>query len=43
MKQSGHQPSTPYGITTGTLKYLSATFVGECHAASVKLSLPQTV
>ena len=33
----------PYGISTDTLKNLSVAFVGECHAASVKLSLPQIV
>ena len=33
----------PYGISTDTLKNLSAAFVGECHAASVKFVLPQTV
>ena len=34
---------TVYGISTDTLKNRSAAFVGECHAASVKLSLPQIV
>ena len=32
-----------YGILTDTLKNRSVAFVGECHAASVKFSLPQIV
>ena len=38
----GYAPPV-YGISTDTLKNRWAAFVGECHAASVKLSLPQMV
>ena len=33
----------PYDISTDTLKKLSAAFVAECHAVSVRFSLPQIV